>query len=210
VLVCAGVLVLQNRPDVQRGKFKIPYVNSKFIVPIGLIAGLIFAFTQYGKETKAFFFNSPKTVQTVNFVTSLSGDELRIVKEEIINNAKPQIILSDKVDAESYLSNLPADKYQQFISASKVSIEKKYESGWSLFKHKIPMWIFIFICITISFYCVTKNLSLIPVLGLISCLYMMCELGISNWIGFGIWLVIGLVVYFAYGFRHSKLAKENA
>jgi APA family basic amino acid/polyamine antiporter len=46
---------------------------------------------------------------------------------------------------------------------------------------------------------------LIPVLGLISCLYMMCELGISNWMGFGIWLVIGLVVYFLYGFKHSKL-----
>ncbi|MFW0717188.1 amino acid permease [Pedobacter sp. N23S346] len=209
VLVCAGVLVLQNRPDVQRGKFKIPYVNSKFIVPIAFIAALAFAFTQYEKETKAFFFNSPRIVTTVNFVTSLNGDELKIVKEEIVKNATPQIMLADKVDAESYLSALPGDRYEQFISTSKVSVEKKYESGWSLFKHKIPMWIFLIICVVISYYCVTKNLSLIPVLGLISCLYMMCELGISNWIGFGIWLVIGLVVYFAYGYRHSKLANPE-
>lgn len=209
VLVCAGVLVLQNRPDVQRGKFKIPYVNSKFIVPIAFIAALVFASTQYEKETKAFFFNSPRIVNTVNFVTSLNGDELKIVKEEIVKNASPQIMLADKVDAESYLSALPGDRYEQFISGSKVSFEKKYESGWSLFKHKIPMWIFLIICVIISYYCVSKNLSLIPVLGLISCLYMMCELGISNWIGFGIWLVIGLVVYFAYGYRHSKLANPE-
>ncbi len=209
VLVCAGVLVLQNRPDVQRGKFKIPYVNSKFIVPVIFIGSIVFAFTQYGKETKAFFFNSPKTVETVNFVTSLNGEELKIVKEEIVKNSAPQIILAEKVDAESYLSALPGDRYEQFIAASKVSVEKKYESGWSLFKHKIPMWIFLIICVIITFYCITKNLSLIPVLGLISCLYMMCELGISNWIGFGIWLVVGLVVYFAYGYKHSKLANPE-
>ncbi|SER34006.1 amino acid permease [Pedobacter rhizosphaerae] len=206
VLVCAGVLVLQNRPDVQRGKFKIPYVNSKFIIPVLFIAAIVFAFTQYGKETKAFLFNSPKTIQTVTFVTSLNGDELKIVKEEIIKDAAPQLILTDKVDAESYLSNLPADRYEQFISSSKISVEKKYESGWGLFKHKIPMWIFLIICVIITYYSITKNLSLIPVLGLISCLYMMCELGITNWIGFGVWLVIGLIVYFAYGYRHSKLA----
>ncbi|HEU4497068.1 MAG TPA: amino acid permease, partial [Flavobacterium sp.] len=32
VLVCAGVLVLQNSPNIPRGKFKTPYINSKYIV----------------------------------------------------------------------------------------------------------------------------------------------------------------------------------
>ncbi|GGI27328.1 amino acid permease [Pedobacter mendelii] len=205
VLVCAGVLVLQNRPDVQRGKFKIPYANSKYIIPVVFIAVIAFALTKYNAETKAFLFNTPKTIQTVTFVTSLNNNELKIVKEEIIKDAAPQINLTDKVDAESYLSNLPADKYEQFIANAQIPVEKKYESGWGLFKHKIPMWIFLIICVFITYFSVTKNLSLIPVLGLISCLYMMCELGISNWIGFSIWLVIGLVVYFAYGFKHSKL-----
>ncbi|WP_131535728.1 amino acid permease [Pedobacter nototheniae] len=209
VLVCAGVLVLQNRPDVQRGKFKIPYVNSKYIIPLAFIGCIAFAFTKYNKETKEFIFNTPKTVQTISFVTSLNGEELKIVKEEIIKNAAPQIMLAEKVDAEAYLSSLPSDRYEQFISASKVSIEKKYESGWGLFKHKIPMWIFLIICVFIAYYSITKNLSLIPVLGLISCLYMMCELGISNWIGFSIWLVIGLVIYFMYGYKHSKLANPE-
>jgi hypothetical protein len=33
----------------------------------------------------------------------------------------------------------------------------------------------------------------------------MTELGLHNWIRFGIWLAIGLVLYFVYGYRHSRL-----
>lgn len=207
VLVCAGVLVLQNRPDVQRGKFKTPYINSKFIVPIAFVLALAFAFTQYGKATKAFLFNERKTIDAVSFVTSLEGNELNIVKNEINKHAAPQMLKKDVTDAEAYLSALPAQQYETFMANSQIKEAKKYETGWSLFKHKIPMWIFLIICVMICYYCVTKNLSLIPVLGLISCLYMMCELGISNWIGFGIWLIVGLIVYFTYGYKHSKLAK---
>src|SRR5690606_247062 len=47
--------------------------------------------------------------------------------------------------------------------------------------------------------------SLLPVAGILINLYLMSQLGASNWIIFLIWLVIGLTVYFAYGFRHSKL-----
>ncbi len=118
-------------------------------------------------------------------------------------------VIEKNEDSEAYLNSLTPEQYQSFVERSAISADKKFESGWSLFKHKIPMWIFFVICIVITYYCITKNLSLIPVLGLLSCLYMMCELGISNWIGFGIWLVVGLVVYFMYGFHHSKLNAKN-
>jgi hypothetical protein len=52
---------------------------------------------------------------------------------------------------------------------------------------------------------VAKSFSLIPYLGVMSCTYLMTELGIVNWMRFGIWLVVGLVIYFAYGYRNSKL-----
>ncbi|SFH17473.1 amino acid permease [Pedobacter insulae] len=203
VLVCAGVLVLQNKPDVQRGKFRIPYVNSKFIIPIAFIAVLVLAFTKFKAESSAFLNNTPQINSPVTFITSLSTTELETVKQEI--SASPVVLQGKQIDAEAYLNSLNDEQYAQFIEKSSISYDKKFESGWSLFKHKIPMWIFLFICVVVGYYCVTKNLSLIPVLGLLSCLYMMCELGISNWIGFGIWLVVGLIVYFAYGFRHSKL-----
>ena len=35
--------------------------------------------------------------------------------------------------------------------------------------------------------------------------HTMTELGITNWIRFGIWMLVGLVIYFLYGYKHSKL-----
>ncbi|NQX54312.1 amino acid permease [Pedobacter panaciterrae] len=210
VLVCAGVLVLQNKPDIQRGKFRIPYMNSKFIVPLLFIGTLFFGFSFYKKETISFIFNTPRIYDPVSFITALNENELGIVKKEIAIAQTKANLIEKNTDSEAYLNQLSSEQYEQFINNSQLALEKKYESGWKLFKHKIPMWIFFFICLVIIYYCITKNLSLIPVLGLISCLYMMCELGISNWIGFGIWLIVGLFVYFLYGFKHSKLRlKEN-
>lgn len=204
VLVCGGVLVLQNKPGVQYGKFRIPYINAKYIIPLALIISTVLAFTNFKKETHQFITNETQIVEPINFITSLSQEELKTVQNEIAKN--PVILQGKQIDAEAYLSNLTPSQYEQFISNSSISSDKKFESGWSLFRHKIPMWIFIFFSIIITYLCFTKNLSLIPVLGLLSCFYMMCELGISNWIGFGIWLLIGLSIYFFYGYRHSKLA----
>jgi hypothetical protein len=39
----------------------------------------------------------------------------------------------------------------------------------------------------------------------LSCLYMMSEIPLQNWIYFGIWLLVGLVIYFTYSRNHSKL-----
>jgi APA family basic amino acid/polyamine antiporter len=208
VLVCAGVLVLQNRPGVVRGKFKIPYVNSKFIVPLALIAVIVVCLVKFKTETTDFITNKTKIIEPTTFIKSLSDQEIATVKSEI--SASPVVLQGKQIDAEAYLTNLTPAQYEDFMAKSSIETDKKFEGGWSLFKHKIPMWIFLIICLVITYYCVTKNLSLIPVLGLLSCLYMMCELGISNWIGFGIWLVIGLVVYFAYGYKHSKLGQQLA
>ena len=75
----------------------------------------------------------------------------------------------------------------------------------SAFYHKIPYFVFIVFSLVMAASCFVKRLSLIPVLGIMFCTYLMTELGISNWIRFGIWLLIGLVVYFLYSYKHSKL-----
>jgi hypothetical protein len=193
---------------VQRGKFKTPYINSKYIIPLLFLGSVIFAFTQFKEETNAFITNKTKVIDPVTFITSLDNIELETVKKEISTN--PVTLQGKNIDAEAYLNNLTDVQYNDFIAKSTINFDKRYESGWALFVHKIPMWIFLIICGFITYFCVTKNLSLIPVLGLISCLYMMAELGVSNWIGFGIWLAIGLVVYFLYGYKHSKLGLEQA
>jgi hypothetical protein len=77
--------------------------------------------------------------------------------------------------------------------------------GWAVFKHQIPLIVFIIGSGVLAVLCFVKRLSLIPVLGVLTCSYLMTELGITNWIRFLVWLVVGLVVYFAYGRRHSVL-----
>jgi APA family basic amino acid/polyamine antiporter len=50
---------------------------------------------------------------------------------------------------------------------------------------------------------------LLPGLGLLSCLGLIAYLPPTSWMRFFLWLVAGLVVYFAYGYRHSRLRLAN-
>jgi len=50
-----------------------------------------------------------------------------------------------------------------------------------------------------------KLLPVVAILGIIVCGAMIYGLGWTNWLRLIIWLLIGLVFYFAYGRRHSKL-----
>lgn len=45
----------------------------------------------------------------------------------------------------------------------------------------------------------------VPIIGALLCLYLMRELTVETWLRFGAWLALGLLIYFAYGRRHSKL-----
>jgi amino acid transporter len=137
VLVCAGVLLLPEEEitDENRKRFRIPYVNSKFIIPALFIVGIV-------------IFRNPIS--------------------ELFN----------------------------------------YNGDWHTYKEKLPYFLFIIAAAGMSYLCFVKNLSLIPVLGLLSCLYLMTELGYTNWLRFLIWLVIGLVIYFTYGYHKSRLNTE--
>lgn len=133
VLVCGGVLLLPKEElDSTKVRFRIPYVNGQFIVPILVVIGFIFFW-------------------------------------------KPLL---------SLLS---------------------YHSDWHIYKEKLPFFLFLIAVITMAILSFTKKLSLIPVLGLLSCLYLMTELGYTNWLRFLIWLAIGLVIYFGYSYKKSKL-----
>jgi amino acid transporter len=208
VLVCAGVLKLQNTPGVVRGKFKIPYINSAVIMPLLLviILGLLYVYNRDNMES--FLMNKKKLYDPTTLVSTMTPEEIQECKTYFLNCDSLGVKASNN-DLESYLSNMDYGSYETLIVKSPLKDERKFESGWDLFKHKIPLWIFFIITAYVTFLCITKKLSLIPVLGLVSCLYMMAELGISNWIGFSIWLVVGLIIYFTYSYKHSKLNTTN-
>ena len=81
----------------------------------------------------------------------------------------------------------------------------KDESALTAFTHKIPYFVFIIFSLIMAGLCFVKRLSLIPVLGIMFCTYLMTELGWKNWWRFGAWLLLGLIVYFFYSYQHSKL-----
>jgi amino acid transporter len=132
VLVCGGILVLDQMPNKPNSKFKVPYVSGKYIVPalflLAIVLTLIFA--------PAYFIH----------LFSLEG---------------------------------------------------------------IPMLFFWIILTVVTYFSFRRNFSLIPVLGLVSCFYLMAQETNMIWIRFIAWLLIGLVIYFLYSRKNSKLASPK-
>ncbi len=147
VLVCGGVLLLPHKAK-EAGKFQVPYVNGRWIVPLVFVAGI--ALIHYNAPD---FFSTFFSLQ---------------------DTAHPKW-----TPAEVFLERIP---------------------------HYL-LTVMIVVLVVLSFI---QRLSLIPVLGMLSCFYLIAELGITNWIRFVIWLIIGLIIYFVYGRRKSKLAQSEA
>jgi amino acid transporter len=208
VLVCAGVLVMQNKKDVPRGKFKTPYINSKFVLPVLLLVGLILTFSYNKKGAIDFITNATQVNTPETIITSLDKEDTQKVFNYLVALEKNP----STQDVEKLLSNYFDDeaKYTQIVASLPIDDSLKYESGFDLFKHKIPMWIFLLSLIGLTVWAYKENLSLIPLLGLICCLYMMAELSVWNWIYFGVWLLIGLVIYFGFSQQNSKMNLNQA
>lgn len=65
--------------------------------------------------------------------------------------------------------------------------------------------IYVVLSIIILAWSIIKKMSLIPILGLLCCLYLMIEIPQQSWWVFLIWMIIGLLIYLLYGYRNSKL-----
>ncbi len=66
----------------------------------------------------------------------------------------------------------------------------------------------VFVCISVlvALFTLVRKYSAIPVLGALCCAYLMIEIPPVSWMWFFVWMAIGLLVYFFYGYRKSKLA----
>ena len=52
-------------------------------------------------------------------------------------------------------------------------------------------------------------MPLVPILGILACFGLMATLPADTWLRLFVWLVIGFVIYFGYGRKHSVLQKER-
>jgi len=205
VLVCGGVLVLQQKqPNVER-KFKIPYLNSQYIVPVLFVLSIFLSF-QLNKQGAINFLSSKKVKETEAFFSGLTAEQNRtLLLQANDTKALTAEIATSKMPLLAFMQALTTSEYESFVMNSKLEDAQIYDSGWQVFKHNIPFWIFIIAAMYITYLCFKFKLSIIPVLGLLSCLFMMSEMGLSNWIGFGVWLIVGLIIYALYGYKNSKL-----
>ncbi|HEX4876557.1 MAG TPA: amino acid permease [Chitinophagaceae bacterium] len=133
VLVSGGVLLLPPLPK-QPGKYSLPYINGKYLIPL-LLAGFIYLFRDR---------------------------------------------LQDSVN------HIGHENYQEVL-----------------------FLVFVIIAVVLAIATFIKNFSFIPVMGVLSCLYLMIEIPAVSWTWFFIWMGLGLVIYFLYGYRNSKLAVKH-
>ena len=93
------------------------------------------------------------------------------------------------------------------------SANEDYKAGKASFMDlatpNISVIIFWTACLILCIATFIKKYSLIPLMGVTTCLYLLTGMTKSNWAWFLSWLVIGLILYFLYGHKKSKLALKN-
>jgi APA family basic amino acid/polyamine antiporter len=73
----------------------------------------------------------------------------------------------------------------------------------------ISVIIFWIICFILAIATIIKKYSLIPLMGVTTCLYLLTGMTKDNWAWFLSWLGVGLIIYFIYGYKKSKLAVKQ-
>lgn len=53
-------------------------------------------------------------------------------------------------------------------------------------------------------------MPLLPIVSVLASLWLMLNLQSATWVRFGVWMLVGLAVYFGYSYRHSRLADRGA
>lgn len=207
ILVCAGILVLQKQKDRPDSKFKVPYVNAKFILPILLVVGSLIAW-KYNKNSIAEFFNNKTLVAKEDLYKRLAPADSVALKTSLKTlDADTYGRYGDNL--KMYLDSVYSTSYRPLIRKAGVPDDVLYIKGKDAFLPNIPQWLFLLVTLVVTVLAFRNNYSLIPVLGLISCFYLMAQESHTNWYRFLIWLVIGLVIYFLYGRHKSKLAPKK-
>jgi basic amino acid/polyamine antiporter, APA family len=134
VLVCLGVLMLPKMQNTVNTRFKLPYINGQYILPLLLALFM-------------FLFRNRINSAVINFT---------------------------------------------------------HES-----RQEILFLLFLVIAMVIAVLTFIRKYSLIPVLGALSCMYLLIEIPVASWFWFFIWMGVGLLIYAFYGYRKSKLSASS-
>ena len=178
-------------------KYKTP---SFATIITGVAVGLPIFFTD-----KSFILDFTSIGTIFAFVLVNGGILLMPAREKVKGSFHLPYINSKYIFPILFLGSLIGFYFWQpqfFHDLWNISDEKQGE-----FRLSIIIYIIINLILVVISY--LKNLSLIPLLGLSSCLYLLTGMTHNNWFWFGLWFIIGLGIYFFYGKKHSKLNTQN-
>ncbi len=80
-------------------------------------------------------------------------------------------------------------------------------SGDSLQEYLLLVYVLLAVVLSVATF--IKKLSFIPIMGVLSCAYLLIEIPAISWEWFFGWMGIGLAIYFLYGYNNSKLKKSE-
>jgi basic amino acid/polyamine antiporter, APA family len=100
--------------------------------------------------------------------------------------------------------------YALFIYFSVGRVEDAVKNLSNTTLQEVLFLVYMLLATILTLLTFLRNYSLIPILGMLSCAYLLIEIPASSWKLFFIWMAIGLTIYFLYGYRKSKLAKEGS
>lgn len=207
ILVCGGILVLQKQKDRPQSKFRVPYINGKWIVPLLFVLAIFLGY-KLNRDSMNEFFSNKTLVSQTEIYDRLGAQDSLLLKSKLpeLDNAN----YSKATNLKSYFDSTLTTVYRPTIRKVGLPDNVVYHLGGESFLMNFPQWLFIIIAVIFTVLSFVKKYSLIPVLGLISCFYLMAQESHTNWLRFLIWLVIGLVIYFFYSYKNSKLNTQHA
>ena len=194
-------------------------IHSRFKTPsfatiiTGLVVGIPILFTD-----KTFVLDFTSIATLFAFVLVCGGVLLIPRKEKVagrftIPYINGQVIYPLIIAASIFLFASLDKGYFIDVFNFDFSANEDYNQGKASFMDlatpKISIIIFWLICIVLSIITFIKKYSLIPLMGVTTCLYLLTGMTKSNWAWFLSWLLLGLVLYLIYGYRKSKLATSK-
>ncbi len=203
VLVCGGVLLIPRKEKIA-GKFNLPYINGKIIFPL-MVLGSIIMIAVLAKNyfpDKVNFEKENKVAAMEAFIPAKNIDTAVVSNSivQYIQNVSTTDAIFKELNDSINVRTATSDKFiyaKQYIDSNNPTQSKTMKISLIIF------WISMLLLAIASFL---KNYSLIPLLGVSSCMYLLTGMTLNNWLWFGAWLLLGLVVYFLYGYKKSKLA----
>lgn len=180
-------------------KYKTPGFST---IMTGAVVGIPIFFTD---ETFVLDFTS---IGTLFAFVLVCGGVLMLPKTEKIEGVKQRFRMPF-IDGKWIVPALVIGAFAGLILDDSDYTSELFIFNTTNLNAKLPMWIFLILCLVMAVMSFLRNLSLIPVLGVLSCCYLLTGMAPSNWLWFAVWLGIGLVVYLLYGFRKSKLAQQG-